>query len=44
MPGVEPHILYPVKTWQSKAEFAEQAKKLVDMFREKLIERVPAEK
>ncbi len=34
VPGVEPHILYPVKTWQNKAEFAETAKKLVGMFRE----------
>ena len=34
VPGVEPHILYPVKTWQDKAAFAETAKKLVGMFRE----------
>ncbi len=34
VPGVEPHILYPVKTWANKAEFAETAKKLVGMFRE----------
>lgn len=34
VPGVEPHILYPVKTWQDKAEFAETAKKLVGMFAE----------
>ena len=34
VPGVEPHILYPVKTWQDKAAFAETAKKLVMMFRE----------
>ena len=34
MPGVEPHILYPVKTWQNKAEFAETARKLVAMFRD----------
>ena len=33
VPGVEPHLLNPVKTWSSKAEFAETAKKLVDMFR-----------
>jgi phosphoenolpyruvate carboxykinase (ATP) len=32
VPGVEPHILYPVKTWQDKAEFAATAKRLVDMF------------
>jgi phosphoenolpyruvate carboxykinase (ATP) len=34
VPGVEPHILYPVKTWQDKAAFAETAKRLVDMFAE----------
>jgi phosphoenolpyruvate carboxykinase (ATP) len=34
VPGVEPHILYPVKTWQNKAEFAETAKRLIDMFNE----------
>ena len=34
VPGVEPHILYPVKTWQDKAEFSETAKRLVAMFRD----------
>ena len=34
VPGVEPHILYPVKTWADKAAFAETAKRLVTMFRE----------
>ncbi len=34
VPGVEPHILYPVKTWQDKAAFAETAKRLVAMFQE----------
>jgi phosphoenolpyruvate carboxykinase (ATP) len=34
VPGVEPHILYPVKTWQDKADFAQTAKRLVDMFAE----------
>jgi phosphoenolpyruvate carboxykinase (ATP) len=34
VPGVEPHILYPVKTWSDKAEFAETAKRLVTMFRD----------
>ena len=34
VPGVEPHILYPVKTWQDKAAFADTAKRLVDMFTE----------
>jgi phosphoenolpyruvate carboxykinase (ATP) len=34
VPGVEPHILYPVKTWQDKAAFAETAKRLLEMFQE----------
>jgi phosphoenolpyruvate carboxykinase (ATP) len=41
VPGVEPHILNPVKTWQSKAEFAETAKKLVSMFRENFVKFEP---
>jgi phosphoenolpyruvate carboxykinase (ATP) len=39
--GVEPHILDPVKTWHSKAEFAETAKKLVNMFRENFVKFEP---
>ena len=34
VPGVEPHILYPVKTWADKAAFAETARRLVGMFGE----------
>jgi phosphoenolpyruvate carboxykinase (ATP) len=34
VPGVEPHILAPHKTWQDKAAFAETAKKLIGMFHE----------
>jgi phosphoenolpyruvate carboxykinase (ATP) len=34
VPGVEPHILDPVKTWRDKNEFGETAEKLVKMFRE----------
>jgi phosphoenolpyruvate carboxykinase (ATP) len=34
VPGVEPHILYPVKTWQDKVEFAQTAKRLIAMFNE----------
>jgi len=30
--GVEPHLLYPHKTWQNKAEFDETARSLVAMF------------
>jgi phosphoenolpyruvate carboxykinase (ATP) len=37
VPGVEPHLLYPAKTWASKAEFAETAKKLVAMFRDNFV-------
>ena len=37
VPGVEPHLLYPVKTWASKAEFAETAQKLVNMFQENFL-------
>jgi phosphoenolpyruvate carboxykinase (ATP) len=32
LPGVEPHILDPVKTWADKAEFDKTARKLVGMF------------
>jgi phosphoenolpyruvate carboxykinase (ATP) len=34
VPGVEPHILYPVKTWANKAAFDATARKLIGMFRE----------
>ena len=34
VPGVEPHILDPIKTWRSKGEFAETAGRLVQMFRD----------
>jgi len=34
VPGVEPHILYPVKTWADKAAFAETAQRLVKMFQD----------
>ncbi len=32
VPGIEPHILYPQKTWQDKKAFDETARKLVGMF------------
>jgi phosphoenolpyruvate carboxykinase (ATP) len=34
VPGVEPHILDPIKTWRHKGEFAEVARRLVQMFRD----------
>ncbi len=37
VPGVEPHLLYPVKTWANKAEFADTAQKLVMMFHENFV-------
>jgi phosphoenolpyruvate carboxykinase (ATP) len=37
VPGVEPHILNPVKTWASKAEFDETARKLVKLFRDNFV-------
>jgi phosphoenolpyruvate carboxykinase (ATP) len=32
LPGVEPHLLYPSKTWADKAEFDKTARDLVGMF------------
>jgi phosphoenolpyruvate carboxykinase (ATP) len=32
VPGVEPHLLYPMKTWKDKAGFEATARKLVGMF------------
>ncbi len=34
VPGIEPHILYPAKTWQDKAAFTQTAKTLIGMFEE----------
>ena len=34
VPGVEPHILHPIRTWRHKSEFAETAGRLVQMFRD----------
>ncbi len=34
VPGVETHILDPIRTWRSKSEFAETAGRLVQMFRD----------
>ena len=32
VPGVEPHLLNPIKTWQNKADFDKTARHLVEMF------------
>jgi phosphoenolpyruvate carboxykinase (ATP) len=32
LPGVEPHILDPIKTWKDKAEFDKTARALIGMF------------
>jgi phosphoenolpyruvate carboxykinase (ATP) len=32
LPGVEPHLLNPIKTWKNKAEFDKTARQLVEMF------------
>jgi phosphoenolpyruvate carboxykinase (ATP) len=34
VPGVEPHLLYPMKTWKDKAEFDQTARHLVKMFQD----------
>jgi phosphoenolpyruvate carboxykinase (ATP) len=37
VPGVEPHLLYPMKTWKDKAAFDQTARKLVRMFQENFV-------
>jgi len=37
VPGIEPHLLYPMKTWKDKAEFDQTARKLVRMFQENFV-------
>jgi phosphoenolpyruvate carboxykinase (ATP) len=34
VPGVEPHLLYPMKTWKDKSEFDQTARSLVKMFQD----------
>ncbi len=34
VPGIEPHVLYPSKTWADKTEFDATARRLVAMFQE----------
>jgi len=36
--GVEPHLLYPQKTWQNKLEFDQTARKLVAMFQKNFVQ------
>jgi phosphoenolpyruvate carboxykinase (ATP) len=36
--GIEPHILYPMKTWKDKAAFDQTARKLVRMFQENFVQ------
>ena len=38
VPGVEPHLLYPSKTWASQADFAETARRLIGMFRDNFVQ------
>jgi phosphoenolpyruvate carboxykinase (ATP) len=38
VPGIEPHLLYPFKTWQNKSEFDETARKLVAMFQKNFVQ------
>ena len=37
VPGIEPHLLYPMKTWRDKAGFDATARKLVRMFQENFV-------
>ena len=37
MPGVEPHLLDPMKTWKDKAAFDETARNLVRMFQKNFV-------
>ncbi len=37
VPGIEPHLLYPMKTWKDKAAFDATARKLVRMFQDNFV-------
>jgi phosphoenolpyruvate carboxykinase (ATP) len=37
VPGIEPHLLYPFKTWKDKAEFDTTARQLVKMFNDNFV-------
>jgi phosphoenolpyruvate carboxykinase (ATP) len=41
VPGVEPHLLYPFKTWKDKSEFDATARKLVKMFQQNFVKFEP---
>jgi phosphoenolpyruvate carboxykinase (ATP) len=41
VPAVEPHLLYPFKTWRDKAEFDAMARRLVTMFQENFVKFEP---
>ena len=36
--GIEPHLLYPFKTWQNKSEFDKTARELVAMFQKNFVQ------
>jgi phosphoenolpyruvate carboxykinase (ATP) len=38
VPGIEPHLLYPFKTWQNKSEFDKTARELVSMFQKNFVQ------
>src|SRR5947209_6925332 len=38
VPGIEPHLLYPFKTWQNKSEFDKTARELVTMFQKNFVQ------
>ncbi len=37
VPGIEPHLLYPFKTWKDKSEFDQTARQLVKMFNDNFV-------
>jgi phosphoenolpyruvate carboxykinase (ATP) len=37
MPGVEPHLLNPFKTWKDKGDFDATARRLVRMFQDNFV-------
>jgi phosphoenolpyruvate carboxykinase (ATP) len=38
VPGIEPHLLYPFKTWQNKSDFDKTARELVAMFQKNFVQ------